>query len=553
MAGKSSKKRSSNRNNKNDGKEETTTQLKKFVSSVNFDDDSDDEEDLPFLKDAAPIKPKVSSSIASAKGINNSNPKRDQSRTPTQQQTKNDENHNDAATADLRSAMKRERDPAWIEQKGKGWINARCSDVMSLCFIRTVRFSHCFLFLPREYPSAQQTVDNLSFRSVQGIVDVGNIGWYYREMGSAKNLQFYPAIRVDENKAEAKVLLENKMTKQKTKKTDYIYIQYIGLQANNVNRYDSIPASKWVPIDSAPVPSAASGEQKQAGVSGRNKKSSGKKVTQYDNEGRLQVFLQLIKKNEKKKFHDNPLALKTEELSLRKMWDIVRKQHEEQEQIKRQKLEELEKENGALAAVTTVISQDDTLSPTHFISQLAERRNCDGNVDSDDDSSDDGDDDNNDELGDSWELSGRLKKKGMLKVGDEIEYYAPEGIAGDTRWLRRSTILGVRARDEYPLVLSELTSLPRTHHVRHLPSGYHQSIQLFKLRSGGEQNVAAGLNNLIANCAKTQEQISKSADNFWRKRGANGDGTNAAEVGSDMTKKTKTGTVSDGCGDIESS
>lgn len=74
-----------------------------------------------------------------------------------------------------------------------------------------------------------------------------------------------------------------------------------------------------------------------------------------------------------------------------------------------------------------------------------------------------------------------------LRLGDEIEFYAAEGTAGNPFWTRK--VPGVRPYHEYPLILSTLAYLPRTHHVRRLPDGRFRAIELYQLTEEGDRNI----------------------------------------------------------------
>lgn len=298
---------------------------------------------------------------------------------------------------------------------------------------------------------------------------------------------YFPCIHTPGDNAEAKYLLTKKLKTVNT--SNYICTRYLGSAWKDAMRYDAIAASKFVPLS---LPPSA------------------------DDERRLQKFLQSIKRE--KKFKDNPVDLKVEEILIRKCWaqflDLqARRAVEDQQESERRKA------SASLRLPAAVVSQDDcstaaTTTTTHSPAKTTPAGEGD----------DDDDEDNGEEVdGSSPGKDGNNDV--TLKVGDRIAFYAPEGTAGLDEWLRTSTILGIRPEHEYPLVLTELSSLPASHHVRKLPDGLLRPIESYILGVGrrgtasGEQNAAAALGSTVSHLKRARGDIQQASDEYWQRGG----------------------------------
>jgi hypothetical protein len=356
---------------------------------------------------------------------------------------------------------------------------------------------------------ARAIVDAADLRGqVGGITDLHQLGWE-EEKGV-----YWPVIRVEPT-VDVLLLLEATIKKKSNIKRP-IYIRYLGVKHYVARKYGYISPARWVPMDDNF--SAPQATDLQPSAKGRKKKQ---KYAPANDNDRLQTFLKYNKT--RLEFKGEPVHLKAEELSIRRMWQIVQDQVKEAERQKQEQAERRSaKENSAVQ-----VSQDDSL--------------C--SKEPKDEESDDEDEDDDKELGDSSEAlngAGDSETTPCLQVDDEIEFYAPEGVAGDPRWLCRFKILGIRPDHEYPLVLSELCGLPRTHHIRKLPDGRYRAIESYQLTEQGARNLAAGLNETVSRLKKAKEDVNKAADDFWKT--GNGEPKAAAEkpkknAGSRIRKK----------------
>jgi len=225
-------------------------------------------------------------------------------------------------------------------------------------------------------------------------------------------------------------------------------------------------------------------------------------------------------KGSQKEFKESPLSLKIEELAIRKMWAKVQEQSDE---AKRRKLQD-EEERARIA----VVSQDDAItlaSPSDSKSPYTDKRAPAKNLDEEEEDDDDDDDST------GLQSPERQREALSLRCGDEIEFYAPEGVAGDPDMLRRATIKGIRPGHEYPLVLSMLSCLPSTHHIRKLPDGKLRAIRHYRLQSEGEHNTAVGLDSMISKFKEARAGVQKAADDFWGKGFCEGDKSGEVDKG----------------------
>jgi hypothetical protein len=118
-----------------------------------------------------------------------------------------------------------------------------------------------------------------------------------------------------------------------------------------------------------------------------------------------------------------------------------------------------------------------------------------------------------------------------LSVGHKIEFYAPEGVAGNPYWLRQATIIGLSPNNpRSPLVLDPFHFLPWDHRITRVPSKpdtpqnslgdddetIRRSINQFVFTGElGVQNRAAGLIWAGEQARTVRNEIEKEADRWW--------------------------------------
>ncbi|KAG7369778.1 hypothetical protein IV203_027524 [Nitzschia inconspicua] len=439
----------------------TTTAPSNCVASRNLDDDSDDD-DLAFLAPRVFPYPstKKKKKCTTAKVVNTSTTANKNKRKRLIQKSPQDRNSNMTNTQGNVLNTKR-NDPVWIEEQAK------------------------------------KIVDGLSMDIVRGVVDTDMVGWEVVKKGKGKGVivKYYPTIRLDADNDEGRVLLEEKQQTSRVK--NGIIVKYLGVSWSLASKYDYITENRWEPCNFGSESTVANQSSSPTKKRGRGRNGSTQQF--LDDEGRLKNFLNHIKSSAR--FKDEPVDWKVEELAVRKIWEAVAKQQKEYETKKAYE----EEERATMRLLAPVVSQDESSPPI--------------NDDHYEQSDDEEDDDNDVGVGQSSLVGSNSKENGtppMLQTNDEVEFYAPEGVAGNPTWLRRAKILGIRPDHEYPLVFSELINLPRTHHVRKLPNGYYRAIQTYQLSEQGEKNIAASLNNQVSNLKRAREEVNKAADHFWK-------------------------------------
>jgi hypothetical protein len=377
-----------------------------------------------------------------------------------------------------------------------------------LCTLTRRHVLKMLLFL-LSFPSiliAKRIADAISMDIVRGVVDTKMVGWEVVEKTVLRKttVRYYPAIRLAPDSDEARLLLEKKQQSSSSKIKDGLIVKYLGVDWGCSRIYDYIPASRWKPSNIGGGGGGGEGGDDddamriQTTVVAKRKSRGKKTCTKHplDDEGRLANFLNHIKR--KSRFKNEPIDLKVEELVIRRTWQVVVQQQREFEMAKIQE----EKERAArqvLAPMVVVLSHDEAVTA----------------------SADHDDNDNDDD---------RIVERGMVKsfslneettiptlrIGDEIEFYAPEGIAGSPMWLRRAKIMGIRRDHEYPLVFTELIHLlPKTHRIRKLPNGCYRPIETYDLVDQGNINVAISLNQSIATLKRTRDDVYKAANDYW--------------------------------------
>ena len=307
---------------------------------------------------------------------------------------------------------------------------------------------------------------------------------------------YWPAIQVEKT-PDVELLLEDNMRKKGNIKNP-IYVRFLGVGHHLARKYECIPSSRWVPMDdgsSTKDMEPKQQEQQEAAKRPKKGRKKQKKRVPANDEERLQTFLKHNKT--RLEFKGEPVHLKAEELSIRRMWKLV------QEQVQQAEMDKQE------AAKHQAVKESTSAAPHVSQSPAPEEE------------SDDDDDDDNDYGEKDVDKPEGPGEAPSLQVGDEIEFYSPEGVAGDNRWLCTFKIRGIKPEDEYPLVLTALTMLPRTHHVRKTSGGGYRPIESYRLEEQGEQNHAARLNETASRWKKAQEEVVKAAEDFLQKGNGN--------------------------------
>jgi hypothetical protein len=363
----------------------------------------------------------------------------------------------------------------------------------------TIASQHLYLLGLRVYSSlyfhpAKKIVEGMSMDIVRGVVETKMLGWEVEKTGRGKVIKYYPTIRLDNDNDEAGVLLEEKQQNSRIK--NGFVVKYLGVKSSLARKYDYIAASRWEPCSlggdestDKQSPSSTSSQQRA-----RGKRRS--KPHQLDDEARLKNFLSHIKGQSQ--FKDEPVDLKVEELAVRKTWETVMKQQREFEL----KQKEEEEQRATMQVLAPVVSQDE--APMK------------GNLDYYEGSENE-DDEDEDAIGQLASFHSSIEENvtPSLQVGDDLEFYAPEGVAGNPMWLRRAKIMGIRPNHEYPVVFNDFINLPRTHHVRKLPNGCFRAIESYQLEEQGEVTIAMCLDRTVSNLKRAREEINKAADDFW--------------------------------------
>ena len=310
--------------------------------------------------------------------------------------------------------------------------------------------------------------------------------------------------------------------------TQKILVQYLGHKIKCAGKLSQVLLSSWQSIS---------------------------ELNDKENEERLKVYLGSLKR--KSPFNKDPIELRSEELTIRAMWDKVRTRCQDMKQNnKRQDISNLatirpqqlflsmtsghvgneDAEVTNVARVSRICTQDDTDDTNANASNSSKMPPS--VCDFDENLSDD----------DSFQSPDAKKKKDTLRAGDVIEYYHPVGVCGNKEWFRTTTIVGIEARrEDIPLNLQNGDSLDRDHRIKRIKrmyrgkliddeNGSYRSLEYYRLQSGGTTELVR-----IANIARSAKRIRQEhqADvaKFWKKDDDNSLPVNNNESKSNSRKR----------------
>ena len=273
------------------------------------------------------------------------------------------------------------------------------------------------------WSTAKRQASSLDLHLVENTHDVNQLGWVYRKSHGRE--EYYPCRKCCKDEYDGLFT---------DVRPGSIVIRILGWKNWSTGSYDQIPNRQWQNFLE---------EAEAHGEGGREEKSNTGNDNN-NNERKLQIFLRMNEKT----FQDDPVGLKLEELAVKAQWERVHENQRNMHIQARAHRQEEEKEENNEGATGNGDSTQNLLSSTTSKAQppTVSKENSPNNAASSDDDSDDDDDDDDDD-------NGKKKSKDKLRDGDVIEYYDPIGVAGKQEWLKRATILGIRARATLPLNL----------------------------------------------------------------------------------------------------
>lgn len=290
------------------------------------------------------------------------------------------------------------------------------------------------------------------------------LGWHKapKHKGARENV-WYPCRRVTGDEGIGLV--------QKSSKGGKMLVRYLGYQSDTAGHSDEIKEREYVPL---------SEENRESGID---------------------VYYRHLMKH----FEGDLVRCKAEVLAVREMW---------------RKVEERETASLAKAkASTKQVTISRSASSTAAENINLKRPLADGGKNSDEACSE-----SDSDLDDTKEYSSSAKAP--LRAGDVIEYYDPIGVAGKEQWRKETAIVGVAARDKFPLNLENGDLLDRTVRVKRLKRMHgkkmercndaaFKSIREYGLKSSGLMEMVA-LKAKVQRAKRIREVCDSQIEGFWK-------------------------------------
>jgi hypothetical protein len=307
----------------------------------------------------------------------------------------------------------------------------------------------------------------------------------------------------------------------RNKNKNKMVVRFLGWKWHSAGQYDPISETSWRPLVLPDTTTTATTTT----------------TTTNDDEVFLSHHLRAISKE----LEHDPVALKTEELVVRAMWQKVQqREQEEPPPATKPLLLEYDDDDTTTTFLRMTKEEEDEKKEERITDHTTFRRRAFSRPESEDDesSSDDNDHDNDndkdDNAMDDLPSPGFKAKKKVLRTGDVISYYDPIAVAGKEEWWKQATIVGIAPKKKtYPLNLDNGQLLDRDHRIQRVQKMHRgtliachdaiRPIRGFSLPTSGTQQLL-GLQRMAQHGKQMREEHAQAMDQFWEQPQPQGGG-----------------------------